>query len=364
MESVNPATKWFFILAVFSLVFSTIARAQQDPAQAPKIVGSGGIVNPMPIKRVEPAYPPLAKAARVSGAVVVEVTIDEAGKVIAARALSGHPMLKDAAVAAAQQWQFKPTVISGEISKVIGTITFKFNLPGAAADLAKARQTVLENPDSGEAYSDLGKAYEANALPDEAIEAYKKVIELDPANEAAYLKLASLFAGLKLDDQELTTYQKAFEMLPNSTEIAHKLAKTLMDQKKYDAATEAYKKFLEMDTNHFVGLVEIGECYFHLERYEECIANLSVALKDGNDFRANLLLGQAYMKVGKLEEAEPHLLEAVKLNAVLPDASESLGDLYYQQGKMELANRSWHQALMRSSGESQKKRLKEKLGMK
>ena len=88
------------------------------------------------INRVEPVYPPLAKAARVSGAVVVEVTVDEDGNVIAARAISGHPLLKDSAVAAARQWTFAPTMLSGTPVKVIGTITFNFNLgePPAQTD--------------------------------------------------------------------------------------------------------------------------------------------------------------------------------------------------------------------------------------
>jgi protein TonB len=60
--------------------------------------------------------------------VVVEVTVDEAGSVIAARAISGHPLLKDAAVAAARGWKFSPTMLTGVAVKVIGTITFNFNL--------------------------------------------------------------------------------------------------------------------------------------------------------------------------------------------------------------------------------------------
>jgi protein TonB len=79
-------------------------------------------------RRVEPSYPALAKAARVSGAVVVEVTVDEAGSVIQARAVSGHPLLKEAAVAAARGWRFSPTLLTGTPVKVIGTITFNFNL--------------------------------------------------------------------------------------------------------------------------------------------------------------------------------------------------------------------------------------------
>jgi protein TonB len=80
------------------------------------------------IRRVNPEYPAEAKAAQISGAVVVEVTVDESGNVISARAISGHPLLKDAAVVAARQWQFAPTMLSGETVKVIGTVTFYFQL--------------------------------------------------------------------------------------------------------------------------------------------------------------------------------------------------------------------------------------------
>jgi TonB family protein len=98
-------------------------------AEPPKIIRkSGGVLAGEAIKRTEPAYPALAKAARVAGAVVVEVTIDEAGNVISSRSISGHPLLKDAAVQAARGWKFKPTLLAGQPVKVIGTLTFNFSL--------------------------------------------------------------------------------------------------------------------------------------------------------------------------------------------------------------------------------------------
>lgn len=87
---------------------------------------SGGVLTNSATRRVEPDYPPLARAARISGSVVVEVTLDEDGGVISARAISGHPLLKDAAVNAARRWQFSPTMLSGVPVKVIGTLNFNF----------------------------------------------------------------------------------------------------------------------------------------------------------------------------------------------------------------------------------------------
>lgn len=121
------------ILVLSVTMLSLMATAQgarpQDKPEPPRIIRkSGGVLQGSAIKRVEPMYPPLAKTAEISGAVVVEVTVDEDGSVIAARAISGHPLLKDAAVTAARGWVFAPTILAGAPVKVIGTITFNFNL--------------------------------------------------------------------------------------------------------------------------------------------------------------------------------------------------------------------------------------------
>jgi len=62
----------------------------------------------------------------VTGAVVVEIIIDEDGNVLIARAVNGHPLLKSSAEAAAMGWLFKPTTLNGAPVKVLGTITFNF----------------------------------------------------------------------------------------------------------------------------------------------------------------------------------------------------------------------------------------------
>jgi protein TonB len=98
------------------------------PAPPKKITVSGGVLQGSAIKRVQPPYPPIAKAARASGAVQVQVTIGEDGRVIDAAVVSGHPLLRDAAVQAARQWVFKPTELSGVPVKVQGVLTFNFTL--------------------------------------------------------------------------------------------------------------------------------------------------------------------------------------------------------------------------------------------
>lgn len=99
----------------------------EKPVQQKPLVRST-ILQGSAIKRVEPSYPVMAKSARVQGPVIVEVTINEKGIVESARAVSGHPLLRDAALNAARSWRWEPTILNQVPVKVIGTITFIFKL--------------------------------------------------------------------------------------------------------------------------------------------------------------------------------------------------------------------------------------------
>ncbi|MFN0122382.1 MAG: energy transducer TonB [Blastocatellia bacterium] len=108
---------------------SPTAKPEPTPTPIPKkIPVSGGVLQGNAIRRVQPTYPPIAKAARAAGAVNVQVEISEDGDVISAAVVSGHPLLRDAALQAARQWKFKPTLLSGQAVKVSGVLTFNFTL--------------------------------------------------------------------------------------------------------------------------------------------------------------------------------------------------------------------------------------------
>lgn len=104
-------------------------RPAQTPSPERKAPISGGVLNGKALSKPAPPYPAIARAVRASGTVVVQVTIDEAGKVISARAASGHPLLQQAAVQAAYGARFSPTLLSGQPVKVTGVITYNFVAP-------------------------------------------------------------------------------------------------------------------------------------------------------------------------------------------------------------------------------------------
>ncbi|MBL8171196.1 MAG: energy transducer TonB [Acidobacteria bacterium] len=91
---------------------------------------SEGVLQGSAIRRVKPEYPPMARQVRASGAVQIQVTISEEGRVTDLVVLSGHPLLRSVAVDAARQWLFTPTLLGGVPVKVQGVLTFNFTLNG------------------------------------------------------------------------------------------------------------------------------------------------------------------------------------------------------------------------------------------
>jgi len=96
------------------------------PKKEPPKTVSGGVLNGKATSLPKPAYPAAARAVQASGSVSVQVLISESGSVISATAVSGHPMLRAAAVAAARGARFSPTLLSGQAVKVSGVITYNF----------------------------------------------------------------------------------------------------------------------------------------------------------------------------------------------------------------------------------------------
>ena len=121
--------------------FSTLARASgtAGPPEPPvPIVGQpfpgapnarrvgGEIRPPARLVNVDPIYPEAARQAGVQGIVILEVLVGENGKVQDARVLRSIPALDAAAVAAARQWQFAPTVVNGAPVQLILTTGVSF----------------------------------------------------------------------------------------------------------------------------------------------------------------------------------------------------------------------------------------------
>jgi periplasmic protein TonB len=109
-------------------VAQTTPDETPPPVRTPHVppVVSRGVINGEAAYLPKPNYPPAALAVRVEGKVDVQVLIDESGKVVSAKAVSGNAMLREAAERAARTARFTPTKLSDVPVKVTGVIVYNF----------------------------------------------------------------------------------------------------------------------------------------------------------------------------------------------------------------------------------------------
>ncbi|HJQ24981.1 MAG TPA: TonB family protein [Blastocatellia bacterium] len=265
-------------LMIAALCGSMPARAaQQNQPEPPKIIRkSGGVLQGSATRRVEPAYPPLAKTARISGAVVVEVTVDETGKVISARAISGHPLLKDSATNAARGWEFTPTMLQGTPVKVIGTITFNFALY-TKEDIERMKQQIAEKPNDAELYARLGDMYAETWQDEDALGAYRQALMLEPNHYDAWMGMGNVEKRQGHVEAAIDAFKQAAQ----------------------SPARENPKSF-----NAFA-LMRLAEIYYEQQRYQEVVETYKQVVAHGGMFDSQdyVRLATAYIKLGDKESA-------------------------------------------------------------
>jgi protein TonB len=103
-----------------------VLPAPPATAVAPKI--GGHIQQAQVISRTNPDYPLAARQARVQGSVVVAATVGTDGRIKSAKAVSGPPLLQNAAAAAVKQWTYKPAVLNGSPVESDTQVELKFTL--------------------------------------------------------------------------------------------------------------------------------------------------------------------------------------------------------------------------------------------
>ncbi len=330
------------LIIVVSLLFSISLAQTGKTSDAEIAVRKSGIaLEQEATKQIEPVFPPIAKAARASGEVKVEVTIDKAGKVISARVLSGHPLLRDSALAAARQWEFKPTMASGRPAKVSGILTFNFVLD----DDKKSENEGRENPDPSQAHLDRGTALLKSYRYDEAVAEFREAIRLKPDNLFAHYKLGlayiesgrysqgeaicegalTISREKQLDDFDLSN------LLMCVGEAKHRLGK-------YDEAVNAFKRVADMNPEAFDVHIRLAHALIRKGANEEAIPALKKCLAlEPKNANVPYILAGVYLTQGHLDEVITNLKSAIKLDPNYAEAHFGLGMAYSAIGDKQAA---------------------------
>ena len=111
-------------------IISSTPVAVPKVATPQRVRVSQGVSSGLLIKKVQPAYPPLARQARIQGQVLLQAQISKDGSIENLSLISGHPMLAPAAIEAVKQWRYKPYMLNAEPVAVDTQVVVNFTLSG------------------------------------------------------------------------------------------------------------------------------------------------------------------------------------------------------------------------------------------
>jgi protein TonB len=115
---------------MMSGIFGGSGTTNVKAATPKKVAISAGVMQGMLLQKTTPVYPPIAKAARVSGTVVLQATISKTGTIENLHVISGPAMLQQSALDAVKQWRYKPYELNNEPVEVETTVNVIFTLGG------------------------------------------------------------------------------------------------------------------------------------------------------------------------------------------------------------------------------------------
>jgi protein TonB len=99
-----------------------------DPDVRPPITIGGHVEPATLLEQTKPVYPAVARTAMIEGIVVLEGTINARGKIENLHAVSGHPMLLEAAIKAVEKWKYRPAKLNGQLIPQAVQVQVRFTL--------------------------------------------------------------------------------------------------------------------------------------------------------------------------------------------------------------------------------------------
>jgi tetratricopeptide (TPR) repeat protein len=191
------------------------------------------------------------------------------------------------------------------------------------------KQTVRINPNNTDAYCNLGATYKDLGRYDEAIEAFKQMIRINPGDADAYYSIGTTYRDLGRPLDAISAYSSAADIC--------------LKDKKIQDALKNYAKIISIDPNHSLALFGAADCYFEAENYSEAVKFYNRVLEaipydkslKGPLTNVNLAamtyikLGNCYVKIGELGQAENSYLQSIESEPNYYDAYVILATHYW-----------------------------------
>ena len=157
------------------------------------------------------------------------------------------------------------------------------------------KHVVEESPDTYIVYMNIGNCYFQMEKYDQAEEYYKKVLEKDPKNQEAMLLIGNCYSNRGDEKKALEWYNKIeFEKIDDPT-VLFNIGSNFYTQSKFEEALKYYKKAVEIRKNFLDAIYQLGLTYLTLGNSQDAIKTFDNYLKFDQDSK------RAYQVKGFIE---------------------------------------------------------------
>jgi tetratricopeptide (TPR) repeat protein len=221
--------------------------------------------------------------------------------------------------------EFKTAVkLQPDSEEAVTTLAYLYNELGDTARATEVLSSVPKNGRSAKLYSALGYTYEQQKQYKNAIEAYRRAIELDRDNLDAIRGLAENLLNDGQSDAALEQYKVIADANPEDAQTYVRIAEIYRKQGKFDLALENLKKAESMVQDSIEVPYNIASIYQAEGRYDEAVPIMRELLK-------------------KTEKADGSYSGSTKSNRAV--FLERLGTIYRDQGNYPSANETFRQMI-------------------
>lgn len=247
-------------------------------------------------------------------------------------------------------------------------------------------RVIAINPGDSLAYSNRGDAQYALGKLENALQSYRKVLELDPDNITVQHKCRDiekeLNAGNNADsknvsenyieegnsfynqgeyDKAIEMYNKAIELRPTSSAIYNNRGNAYHSKGNLTKAIGDFNKAIEINPNNAVAYFNRGNSYDELGKIDQSIGDYSKAIEIKPDYAsAYNNRGNLYFKKGNYDKAITDYSAAIGLDQNYAYAYNNRGNAYYNQGKYTQAIADFEKTLQLNPNHKTAKQMLEK----
>ncbi len=153
-------------------------------------------------------------------------------------------------------------------------------------------------------YSTILRMYDEAGMNDRAIDAARKVMELDPKNHVAVYNLGVMYQKLKRYDEAIATFQQSLTIKADFENAWFNIGRCYSDQKKYRESIEAFRRFCEIMPESAEGWLNMGVNYMYLKDFAGAVEPLQKCIALRPDYGPAIYnLGITYINLKAYDSA-------------------------------------------------------------